>query len=54
MSEKEIIKLKEEILKIINPKYDDVRIYHLSQDSLVSVLGVGDRIPESVEVFIDY
>ncbi len=54
MSEKEIIKLKEEVLKIINLRYDDVRIYPLSQESLVSVLGVGDRIPEGVEVFIDY
>ncbi|GAB5046958.1 CRISPR-associated endonuclease Cas2 [Thermodesulfovibrio sp. TK110] len=44
--------LKNEIRKLINPRYDDVRIYPLSKDSCVAVLGCGARIPEGVEVFI--
>jgi len=47
----EIKKLKNEIRQIIHPRYDDVRIYPLSKDSLVAVLGCEDRILEGVEVF---
>lgn len=43
----------QDISKIIHPRYDDVRIYSLSKDSLVEVLGVGDRIPEGVEIYFD-
>ena len=48
----ELKKLKNEIRQIIHPRYDDVRIYPLSKDSLVAVLGCGARIPEGVEVFL--
>jgi len=48
----ELKKLKNEIRQIIHPRYDDVRIYPLSKDSLVAVLGCGDRILEGVEVFL--
>lgn len=47
----ELKELKSEIEKIIHLRYDDVRIYPLPKNSLVAVLGVGDRIPEGVEVF---
>lgn len=51
LSETELKALRAEIQKLIHPKYDDVRIYQLSKDSLIAVLGVGDRIPEGIEVF---
>lgn len=51
LSETELKELKAEIQKMIHPKYDDVRIYQITKDSLVAILGVGDRIPEGVEVF---
>lgn len=44
--------LKNDIRKLIHPRYDDVRIYPLSRDSLVAVLGCGARIPDGVEVFM--
>lgn len=51
LTEHELKALKAELMKIINLRYDDVRIYPLPQASLVAVLGVGDRIPEGVEAF---
>lgn len=46
----ELREIQAGIQRIIHPRYDDVRIYPLPKDSLVAVLGVGDRIPEGVEV----
>lgn len=52
LTDREIKTLKNEIKQIIHPRYDDVRIYPLSKDSLVAVLGCGERIPEGVQVFL--
>ncbi|WP_353683951.1 CRISPR-associated endonuclease Cas2 [Thermodesulfovibrio sp. 3907-1M] len=48
----ELRNLKDNLKKLIHPKYDDVRIYPLSKDSLVAVLGCGAKIPDGVEVFM--
>jgi len=48
----ELLELKDKLKKLIHPKYDDVRIYPLPKNSLVAVLGVGDRMPDGVEIFI--
>lgn len=45
--------MKERISKLINHKEDDVRIYPLpAENSLVEVIGAGDRVPEDVEIFL--
>jgi CRISPR-associated protein Cas2 len=43
--------LKEEIKRIINEYEDDVRIYPLPSNFLVSCMGAGSRIPEGVKAF---
>lgn len=51
LTDGELKEMKAEIVKLIHSRYDDVRIYPLPNNSLVAVLGVGDRIPDGVEVF---
>lgn len=43
--------LKQEIREMINEKEDDVRIYPLTEDSLVASLGKRAGTPEDVEFF---
>lgn len=49
----ELIKLKAELRSRIKEKEDDVRIYPLPSNAMVSVMGCGDRVPEGVELFIE-
>ncbi|MCX7794692.1 MAG: CRISPR-associated endonuclease Cas2 [Thermodesulfovibrionales bacterium] len=44
--------LKNDLSALIDPGRDDVRIYPLQKDSLIAVLGCGDRIPEGVELIL--
>lgn len=48
----ELKTLKANIQKLINPRYDDIRIYPLPRNSLIAVLGSKAIIPEGIEVFI--
>lgn len=48
----ELIKLKEQIANIINPKEDDIRIYPLPSDYKVTVMGRGNRVPDGAELFL--
>jgi len=48
----ELKALKTELQSLINPRYDDVRIYPLPENSLVAVLGKEAIIPEGVKIFI--
>lgn len=49
---KQLQELKERLNKLIDSKYDDVRIYPLPDDIKVEVLGCGDRVPEGVNIFL--
>jgi CRISPR-associated protein Cas2 len=44
--------LKEKIGAVIHPKQDDIRIYPLPSRKAVKVLGIGDRIPDSVDLYL--
>lgn len=46
----ELQKLKSDLSTLIDHRADDVRIYPLQKDSLIAVLGCGDRVPEGVEL----
>jgi CRISPR-associated protein Cas2 len=48
----ELQELKMRLSGLINNKEDDVRIYPLPADSLVAVIGCGDRVPDGVEIFL--
>jgi len=47
-----LVELKGKLSSIINPKKDDVRIYPLPSELKVAVMGLGDRIPEGVSIFL--
>ena len=47
-----LVELKGKLGSIINPKKDDVRIYPLPSELKVAVMGLGDRIPEGVTIFL--
>lgn len=51
LTDEQLKALKLEIQKLINPRYDDVRIYPLPKNSLVVALGKEAIIPEGVEIF---
>lgn len=48
----ELQRLKNDMSILINHREDDIRIYPLQRNSLVAVLGCGDRIPEGVELIL--
>jgi CRISPR-associated protein Cas2 len=48
----ELLSLKSGLRDIVDESEDDVRIYPLPGDPKVSVLGLGARIPEGVDVFL--
>lgn len=43
--------IKKELSKLINPKYDDIRIYPLPQESKEIVFGIGSRLPKDIQFF---
>lgn len=47
-----LVELKGKLNQIINAKKDDVRIYPLPSELKVAVMGLGDRIPEGVSIFL--
>ncbi|MCC7201916.1 MAG: CRISPR-associated endonuclease Cas2 [Nitrospirae bacterium] len=47
-----LVELKGKLNGIINPREDDVRIYPLPGEMKVVVMGLGDRIPEGVSIFL--
>ncbi len=49
---KELQILKNDLLNLIDVRSDDIRIYPLQRDSLIAVLGCGDRVPEGVELIM--
>lgn len=49
----ELLDLKKQLIKIINPEEDDVRIYPLPGDIKALVFGRGDRIPEGVTIYLE-
>lgn len=48
----ELNELKQEIKRIIDEGEDDVRIYPLPSKPIVSVMGLGSRIPDGVDIFL--
>lgn len=46
----QLLELKELLSRLIDNKYDDVRIY--SSPIQVEVLGKGDRVPDGVNIYI--
>lgn len=44
--------VKEEISGLINPKYDDVRIYPLPSACKEIILGIGNRLPKDIQFFM--
>lgn len=48
-----LIELKEKLRWIIDEGKDDVRIYPLPSEEKVIIMGVGDRVPDGVEIFIE-
>ncbi len=48
----ELTQVKDSLSRLIDHKEDDIRIYPLPENSLVEVIGCGDRVPEGVEIFI--
>jgi len=47
-----LVELKARLNSLINPEEDDVRIYPLPSELKVAILGLGDRIPEGVNIFL--
>jgi len=45
--------LKDKLEAMIHPRLDDIRIYPLPSCKVVKVLGIGSRIPESVDLFLE-
>lgn len=52
LSWRELIELKRDITGIISESEDDVRIYPLPTNGEVFVMGIGDRVPEGVDIFL--
>lgn len=52
LTKEELAQLKTSLSKLIHPKYDDVRIYPLPKNALVAVLGLAQRIPEDIQIFL--
>ncbi len=48
----DLIQLKENLRRLINEKEDDVRIYPLSSNPKVLVMGQGKKLPEALEVYL--
>lgn len=48
-----LLKLKDDLERLIDKKADDVRIYPLPAGCKVIVMGCGDRVPDGVEIFIE-
>ena len=48
-----LIEMKKKLAEMINPQYDDLRIYPLPSALREIVLGNGDRLPGDVHVFCD-
>ncbi|MFQ5456201.1 MAG: CRISPR-associated endonuclease Cas2 [Nitrospirota bacterium] len=48
----QLLDLKERLKNIINPRFDDIRIYPLPSGNKVIVLGCGNRLPDGAEIFI--
>ncbi len=48
----ELLILKAELKKLINERYDDIRIYPLPSELKTIVLGCGDRVPDGVSIFL--
>lgn len=48
-----LIELKEKLRRIIDENKDDVRIYPLPSEEKVIIMGLGDRVPDGVEIFIE-
>lgn len=53
MNYAELLDLKSELDKRINKKEDDIRIYPLTSDVKVDILGIGNRCGQGVEVFFE-
>ncbi|MGB9716525.1 MAG: CRISPR-associated endonuclease Cas2 [Thermodesulfovibrionales bacterium] len=48
-----LIELKDKLRWIIDENKDDVRIYPLPSEEKVIIMGLGDRVPDGVEIFIE-
>jgi len=48
----ELADLKQKLAAEIKPDEDDVRVYPLPSEGRVVSLGIGDRVPEGVEVIL--
>jgi CRISPR-associated protein Cas2 len=49
----QLLMLKEKLSWLIDEEKDDVRIYPLPSGNKVIVMGLGDKVPEGVEIFIE-
>lgn len=49
----ELQQLKGKLSKMINPKYDDIRIYPLPSNKKEIVFGVGSRIPKEIQIYLN-
>lgn len=52
LTREELVELKNSLSKLIHPRYDDVRIYPLPKNALVAVVGLAQRIPEDIQIFL--
>lgn len=48
-----LLKLREDLGKLIDKRQDDIRIYPLPSGCKVVIIGCGDRVPDGVEIFIE-
>lgn len=49
----ELKRIKEDLSELINLEEDDIRIYPVPLSGKVFVLGMGSRIPDGVDLYID-
>lgn len=53
LTPKELLKIIDEIMRLIDFNQDDVRIYPLVANFKAVVLGRGDRTPEGIDIFLE-
>lgn len=53
LTSKELLKILDDFVNLIDIKQDDVRIYPLVANFKAIVLGRGDRTPEGIDIFLE-
>ncbi len=53
LNHKELLKIIDEVMAMIDLKQDDVRIYPLVTNFKAIVLGRGDKTPEGADIFLE-